>query len=144
MDAIAVPVSLLVLSLACCADLYAQERKRLASIQLPKGDGNGYSHTQTQGQLDGAAEEEVGDSKREQQDVQEEGVPVEEERWWLMVRLRKAALIGVLTLLDATACVELGWDLMSGAKDLFGITEDSIMTGFWVGCSTDTHASRRS
>ncbi|CAD6589269.1 MAG: hypothetical protein CYPHOPRED_004772, partial [Cyphobasidiales sp. Tagirdzhanova-0007] len=132
MDAIAVPVSLLVLSLACCADLYAQERKRLASIQLPKGDGNGYSHTQTQGQLDGAAEEEVGDSKREQQDVQEEGVPVEEERWWLMVRLRKAALIGVLTLLDATACVELGWDLMSGAKDLFGITEDSIMTGFWT------------
>ena len=141
MDAIAVPVSLLVLSLACCADLYAQERKRFASIQLPKGDGNGCSHTQL---LDGEAEEEVGDLKKEQQDIQEEGVPVEEERWWLMVRLRKAALIGVLTLLDATACVELGWDLMSGAKDVFGITEDSLMVIFWVGCSNETNASRRS
>lgn len=122
------PVSLLALSLVCCIDLYVQERKRFGSIQLPKDDVQLSLNGQSNG--DG---EHTGDSVKEQQSAQDEGIPVEEERWWLRVRLRKAALVGVLILLDATACATLGWDGMSGAKSGFRIVEDILMVVFWVG-----------
>ena len=128
MDSIVAPALLLALSLACCADLYLQEARRFGSIHLAKDGSEGYGHRDAQA-------ETAGDSTKEQH-IRERSVLIEEKRWWMKVKIKKALLIGVLTLLDALACVRLVWHVMGGVKDRVAVIESSLMVVFWVGCNT--------
>lgn len=145
MDAVAVPVSLIVLALISCADLYRHNQQtRHGAIKLPQDadddvgagsseqlgwsrNGFGGSRSSNNGQI-GDDDESIA----ELEDPGDEGDFVDEETFWLKTRLRKAALVLVLAVLDAIACVELGWDSSRGAKDRYGISEDALMAAFWV------------
>lgn len=133
MDSAIVPASLLVLSLLSCAHLQYCETHAGPSIQLPpdgiSDQSNGYRRISDNDDDDDEADKR---SLREQQEAEDEGVAVEEDEWWYRVRLRKTALVGVLALTDAVACVMLGWDATSGAKRRLGLVEDALMVVFWV------------
>ena len=159
MDAVAVPVGLLSVALLSCVDLVRVEQK---GKRLRLGDDDGQEQEDEDGQgarqeddneeaIDDSPEDgEYGDDDDEQailqrraQSKQElvarahpegrgEGIPVDIEKWWMQIRIRKAALVITLVLVDIAACVELGWDAATGAKDRFGIVEDCLMLAFWV------------
>lgn len=87
--------------------------------------------------LDGSNEHDGDDaaSLKEQAEAEDEGVPVEIDKWWLKVRIRKAALTCALAVLDAAACINLGWAASHGRNsrnDTFTIVEDACMAAFWV------------
>lgn len=157
MDAVAVPVGLLAVSLLSCVDLYRLEGKG-RRIRLSSSDDDGQKEEDGQEDAQDDNEEAIDDSpeddddddndeqailQRRAQSKQEllarahpegrgEGVPVDIEKWWMRIRIRKAALIITLILVDIAACVELGWDAATGAKHDFGIIEDCLMLVFWV------------
>lgn len=145
MDSVIVPVGLLSLTFGAIVDLYAHEKPALGRIRLAGEDRiqNGH-HDPSSGQGNGEQGQEDESSEKEQEEAKDEGVPVELEKWWLRVRMRKAALVVVLALLDATSCVNLGWDSVSGAKDTFGIVEDALMVAFWVRSSVLDRSPARS
>lgn len=148
MDAVAFPVALLGISLISCVDLVVHERRtRYGQIRLPK-DEDEQDHSRTNGAADGdyqigsnhndaTNDNDDADSLREQEVAQDEGEPVDEDKWWLKVRLRKGGLVISLALLNAIACLSLGWDVTSRAKPALGIVEDALMVGFWVRQSSD-------
>lgn len=128
MDSILVPAGLIGLSLCSCVHLHLVEKGR--RIQLQDDD---QAHAYQNGtQEDG---EDAGASVKEQEEAEDEGFPVEIDKWWLKVRIRKAVLVGVLAILDAAACVNLGWTASHGSVDkneTFTIVEDACMVAFWV------------
>lgn len=143
MDSIAVPVTLVGLSLLCTVDLYRHERTRYGRIALPEDDDDDIAHPPNGAAADGneQREEEEDDEveserrqreKREQLEVKVEGTPVHEDRWWLKTRLKKLAAIILLSLLDAVACLELGFDVTTGRRGKYSIVEDALMVVFWV------------
>lgn len=154
MDSIAVPVSLLCLSACSCVHLYFKEPGKAGRIKLPKGSAlddsdeddaehtNGYSNSQRiangededeSDNDDNEGDEDVaGPSWMVQDGTSEEGVPVEIEKWWYKVRLRKAALVILLALTDAVACLALGWKAINSPRDTLALVEDSLMVVFWV------------
>jgi hypothetical protein len=99
-----------------------------------------HSYTQLDGGLDDeddeAESEEVDDddaaSWMEQEGASEEGVPVDIEKWWYKVRLRKVALVVLLALTDLIACIAIGWNGINFPSDHFRIVEDSLMVVYWV------------
>ena len=159
MDAVAVPVGLLAVSLLSCVDLYRVERKGKRIRLSSDDDGQQEDGEQEGGPQEDDNEEAIDVSPDDDEDDDEqailqrraqskqellarahpegrgEGIPVDIEKWWMRIRIRKAALIITLVLVDIAACVELGWDAATGAKASAGIVEDSLMLAFWVGRS---------
>lgn len=119
------PIGLIGLALCSCIHLHIIEKQ--PRIQLKDDDqheGNGLQNG------DSVSVKEEGESEED-----DEGVPVELDQWWLKVRIRKAALVAVLALLDAAACINLGWTASHGSSsdsDTYTIVEDGCMVAFWV------------
>ena len=128
MDSLVTPVGLIGLSLCTCVHLHLVEKG--GRIQL-KDPGNHQNGTSVERERD-----EDGASIKEQDEAEDEGIPVDIEKWWLKVRLRKAALAAILAILDAAACLNLGWTASHGShtkSDTYAIVEDACMVAFWVG-----------
>lgn len=160
MDSIAVPVGLLVVSACACMHLYVKEPGKLGRVRLRgsaldeaeeddaehddlHGNGSSSSHFMHNGYEDDDEdgsdnedrldEDSPGPSWMVQDGTSEEGVPVEIEKWWYKVRMRKAALVILFALTDTVACLALGWNAINNPKNTLALVEDSLMVVYWVG-----------
>lgn len=158
MDSIAVPAGLLCISVCSCIHLYIKEPGKAGRIKLPQGsalddsddaeDGgepyangsssNHYGDSRDDDESDAGVEDEdsAGPSWMVQDGISDEGVPVEIEKWWYKVRLQKAAVVVLLALTDAVACLALGWNIINQPRDKYVLIEDSLMVAYWVNSAT--------